>query len=107
MDKILLYLGSECKIIIIFYAIDYNILIIWSKYLVRELSRDILKSHLAAKMHSTPPISQVFLCYMHQATLDSKSLLFLQISLYLILDSSLPPCTKFSFKNLSVYLRLS
>lgn len=90
-----------------FYAIDYNILIIWSKYLIRELSGDILKSHLAAKIHSIPPIFQASLCYMHQATLDSKSLLFVQISLYLILDSSLPPRAKFSFKNLSVYLRLS
>lgn len=107
MDKILSHLGSECKIIMRFYVIDYKILIIWRKYLTRELSGEILKSHLAAKIHSIPPISQAFLSYIHQATLDLGSLLFVQISLYLILDSFLALHAKFSFKNLSVYLRLS
>lgn len=76
MDKILSLLGSECKMIMRFYAIDYNILVIWSKYLIRELSGDILKSHLAAKIHPIPPLPQASLCYIHQATLDSESLLF-------------------------------
>lgn len=62
-----------------FYGIDYNFLIIWSKYLIRELNGDILKLHLVAKIH--PPLLPEHSSPMHQVTFVSESLLYVQISL--------------------------